>query len=81
MQVASPPPIGEWTISWAGMLSLAKPTKPTKLQEVPPTYPSKIIYVEEYFLDINKQMLETNYTLKFGQLINLIALDFKKYLW
>jgi hypothetical protein len=39
------------------MLSSSKPLKPTKLQEVPFTFPSKIIYVEEIFQDINKQML------------------------
>jgi hypothetical protein len=55
MQVIGPPPnlptssIGEWTTSWARMLSFEKLAKPTKFQEVPPTYPSKIIYVEEFF--------------------------------
>jgi hypothetical protein len=51
------------------MLSSTKPTKPTKLQEVPSTSLSKIIFVEGIFQDINKQMLETNYTLNLGKLL------------
>jgi hypothetical protein len=73
------PSTGEWIASWIGMPSSVKPIKPTKLQEVPPTSPSKIIFIEEIFQDISKQMLETNYTLNLGQLIK-ITLDLKKYL-
>jgi hypothetical protein len=51
------------------MLSSTKPTEPTKLQEVPFTSLSKIIFVEGIFQDISKQMLETNYTLNLGQLL------------
>jgi hypothetical protein len=36
------------------MPSLVKPIEPTKLQEVPPTSPSKIISIEENFQDISK---------------------------
>jgi hypothetical protein len=36
--------------------------------------------VEESFLDISKQMLETSYTLSLGQLLK-ITLELKKYLW
>jgi hypothetical protein len=75
MQIASSPldlpttTIGEWTTSWVGMLGSTKPTKPTKLQEVPSTSLSKIIFVEGIFQDIIKQMLETNYTLNLGKLL------------
>jgi hypothetical protein len=48
------------------MLSSTKVAKPTKLHEVPFTSPSKIISMEEILKYINKQMLETNYTLSFG---------------
>ncbi len=40
----------------------------------------KHITVEEIFLDINKQMLETNYTLNLRQLLK-IAHELKRYLW
>jgi hypothetical protein len=39
-----------------------------------------MITIEENFLDIDKQMLETSYNLHLGQLLK-IALKFKKYLW
>jgi len=52
--------------NWVGMLSSTKLAKPTKLQEIPSTSLSKIIFVEEIFQDISKQMLETNYTLNLG---------------
>jgi hypothetical protein len=42
------------TTSWIGMLSSIEPAKPIKLQEVLSTSPSKIIFVEEIFQDINK---------------------------
>jgi hypothetical protein len=62
------------------MPSLAKRVKPTKLQEVPSTFPSKIIYMEEILQDMNKQMLETSYTLNLGQLTKITP-NLKKYLW
>jgi hypothetical protein len=39
-----------------------------------------LIIVEEIFLDIGKQMLETSYPLNLGQLLQ-IALELKIYLW
>ncbi len=39
-----------------------------------------LIIVEEIFQDINKQMLETSYSLNLGQLLK-IAPKLKKYLW
>ncbi len=41
---------------------------------------NKIMSMEQIFQSINKQMLETTYTLKLSQLLK-IALDFKKYMW
>jgi hypothetical protein len=40
----------------------------------------KLIIVEEIFLDIGKQILETSYTLNLGQLLK-IAPELKRYLW
>ncbi len=71
--------VKEWITIWAGPPSLIELTKPTKLYEIPSTSQRKIIYVEEVFQDSNKQMLEINYTLNFGQLLK-IATCLKKYL-
>jgi hypothetical protein len=38
----------------------------------------KLITIKEFFLDIGKQMLQTNYTLSLGQLLK-IALELKNY--
>jgi hypothetical protein len=38
------------------------------------------MFMEQIFQDINKPMLETTYTLRIGQLLN-IAQDLKKYMW
>ncbi len=40
----------------------------------------KLITIKKKIQDINKQMLETSYTLNLGQLLK-IALEFKMYLW
>jgi hypothetical protein len=40
---------------------------------------AKLIIVEDIFLDIGKQMLETSYTLNLGQLLK-IALELKRYI-
>jgi hypothetical protein len=40
----------------------------------------KLITIKEIFLDIDKQMLETSYTLNLGQLFK-IAHELKRYLW
>jgi len=38
------------------------------------------MFMEHIFQDINKQMLETTYTLKLSQLLK-IAPDHNKYMW
>ncbi len=40
----------------------------------------KLITIEEIFLNIGKQMLETNYTLNLGQFLK-IAPKLKRYMW
>jgi hypothetical protein len=62
------------------MLSLVGLIEQLEIQEVPSTFPSRLIHVEEIFQNINKQMLEIGYTLNLGQLFK-ITLDPKKYLW
>jgi hypothetical protein len=54
------------------MPSLVEHIDLTKLWEVPSTSLSKTIFIEEIFQDINKQMLEMNYTLNLEQLIKII---------
>jgi hypothetical protein len=39
-----------------------------------------LIIVKDIFLDIGKQMLKTNYTLNFGQLLKIVP-KFKIHLW
>jgi len=43
-------------------------------------FTGEIITIEDIFLDIGKQMLETNHTLNLKHLLK-IALELKKYLW
>jgi hypothetical protein len=40
---------------------------------------NRVMFMEQIFQDISKQMLETTYTLKLGQLLK-ITLDLKKYM-
>ncbi len=40
----------------------------------------KLIPIEEFFLDIGKEMQETSYTLNLGQLLK-IAHELKRYFW
>jgi hypothetical protein len=40
----------------------------------------KVMFMEQIFQDISRQMLETAYTLKLSQLLK-ITLDLKKYMW
>ncbi len=55
------------------------PMETHKYQEVMNSQ-KKLIIVEEIFLDIGEQMLETNYTLSLGQLLKITP-KLKKYLW
>ncbi len=86
MQTTNPPPnicttiTREWTTNWAKMPSPTKLAKPTKPHEVFLTSPNKFIFVEEIFQDINKQMLETNYTLNLEQLLKITP-HLKQYVW
>jgi hypothetical protein len=50
-----------------------------KIQEVMNSQ-EKLITLEEIFLDVGKQMLETNYTLNLGKILNL-APQLNRYLW
>ncbi len=67
-----------WNTIWPGMPNTT-PMDAHKFQEVV-NLQRKLIIVEEIFLHIGKQMLETNYTLNLGQLFK-IAPKLKRYLW
>ncbi len=64
-----------WNTTWFGMPNIihveAQKSSNSK---------GKLIIVEEIFLDIGKQMLETSYILNLGQLLK-IAVKLKRYLW
>ncbi len=53
--------------------------EPIVSQSLFPSPINKIMSMEQIFQGISKQMLETTYTLKLGQLMK-IALDVKKYI-
>ncbi len=67
-----------WNTTWPGMPNTT-PMEIEKFQE-PMNSQEKLITVEEIFLDIGKQMLETSYILNLGQL-RKIAHELRKYLW
>jgi hypothetical protein len=41
---------------------------------------NKVMCIEQIFQDINKQMLETTYTSRLGQLLKITP-NLKKYMW
>jgi hypothetical protein len=41
---------------------------------------NKVMYMEQIFQDINKQMLETTYTLRLSQLLKITP-NLNKYMW
>lgn len=61
-------PMDGWNTIWPRMPDITPSLKIHKLQKfiVPQ---SKLKLVEEIFQDVNKQMLETSYTLNLGQLL------------
>jgi hypothetical protein len=54
-----------------------KPIVPQNLSNIPN---NRDMSMEQIFQDINKQMMETTYTMRLSQLLK-IALDLKKYMW
>ncbi len=86
MQVEDPPKSlnqkekTQWSTSWVGSLDFEmsiEPIVPKTLFVIPN---NKVMSMEQIFQDTNKQMLETTYTLRLGQLLK-ITLDLKKYMW
>ncbi len=67
-----------WNTTQLGMLNTTL-VDAQKSQEIVNSQRKRII-VEEIFLDISKQMLETNYILNLGQLFK-ITHELKKYIW
>ncbi len=67
-----------WNITWPSMPNIIF-VETQKSQKVVSSQ-KKLITIKQIFLDIDKQMLETRYTLILGQLLK-IALELKRYLW
>ncbi len=67
-----------WNTTWLGMPNIT-PIKTRKFQEVMNSQ-EKLITLEEIFLNISKQMLETNYTLNLEQLLKITP-ELKRYFW
>ncbi len=69
-----------WNTSGARLLKVEvsiKPMVPQNLSIIPNNI---VMSMEHIFKYINKQMMETTYTMKLGQLLK-ITLDLKKYMW
>jgi hypothetical protein len=59
-----------WNTTWSGMPNTT-PVDAHKYEEIRNSQ-GKLIIIEEIFLDIGKQMLETNYTFNLRQLLKII---------
>ncbi len=68
-----------WNTMWPRMFDTTPFIEPQKPQEFVVSQ-SKLISIEEIFQDINRQMLETSYTLNLGQLLKM-AHELNRYLW
>jgi len=69
-----------WNTSWVGLLKTnisIKPIVPQNLFFIPN---NKVMSMKQIFQNINKQMLETIYTLRLGQLLKITP-NLKKYMW
>ncbi len=67
-----------WNMMWSDMPNTTPSIKCEKPQEYVVSQ-NKLILVEKIFQDINRQMLETNYTLNLGQLLKIVH-ELNKYL-
>ncbi len=70
----------QWSTSWTKIPQtkvFAKPIIPQNLSSIPNNI---VMSMEHIFQDINKQMMETTYTLRLSQLLK-IAQDLNKYMW
>ncbi len=64
-----------WSTSWVGLPKFEVSIEPIVSQSLFPNPINKVMSME----DINKQMVETTYTLRLGQLLK-ITQNFKKYM-
>ncbi len=67
--------------SWVGLLKLEVLTKPIMSQSLSTNPINKVMSMEQIFEDINKQMLETTYTLRLCQLLKITPIFLKIYMW
>jgi len=70
----------QWDTSWARLLEVEVSTEPIVPQNLSIIPNNKIMSMEQIFQNINKQMMETTYTLRLGQLLQ-IAPNLEKYMW
>jgi hypothetical protein len=62
----------QWSTSWAGLQKSKVSTKPIVSQSLSTNPIYKVMSMEQIFQDISRQMLETTYTLRLGQLLKII---------
>jgi uncharacterized protein (DUF488 family) len=85
MQVEDPPQNlitkekTQWNTRWARLPKSKVSIEPIVSQSLSINSINRVMSMEQIFQDINRQMLETTYTLRLVQLLN-ITLDFKKYM-
>jgi hypothetical protein len=70
----------QWSIGLARLPKSKVSVEPIVSQGLYVNPINRVMSMEQIFQDINKQMLETTYTLRLGQLLK-ITLDLKKYMW
>jgi hypothetical protein len=61
----------QWNISWARLLESEVSIEPIVSKNLSANPINRIISMEQIFQDISKQMLETTYTLRLGQLLKI----------
>jgi hypothetical protein len=70
----------QWNTSWVGLPKTMVSIEPIAPQKLFVISNNKMMFMGKIFQNISKQMLETTYTLRLGQLLK-ITLDFKIYMW
>ncbi len=70
----------QWSTSWAGLPKSEVSIEPIVSQSLSTNPMNRVMFMEQIFQDISKQMLETTYTLRLGQLLKITPY-LKKYMW
>lgn len=72
-------PSRECNTSWVGLLDPKRKDSQSKVLEVSTSIIGNINFVKKYFIDLNKEMMETKYTSNLGQQLKITSY-LKKYL-